>query len=166
MGLLATSLSYGAPSIKPIYSGSSIVAAAKVAIEDQRSNITEVPGEGSVLGGWVFGGNVYAFINKSCGASAGMHKSTSTGWLEVDLGTALNFDGTTTNGEFVVGSVITGAAGATGRSCIRSRTLLLLLQEPQNAPCYLLQASAFFFSISFFHENQRYIVDNVFSPNK
>lgn len=114
MGLLATSLSYGAPSIKPIYSGSSIVAAAKVAIEDQRSNITEVPGEGSVLGVWVFGGNVYAFRNKSGGASAGMHKSTSTGWLEVDLGTALNFDGTTTNGEFVVGSVITGAAGATG----------------------------------------------------
>jgi len=114
MGLYATSLSYGAPTLRPIYSGSSIVAEAKTAIEDQRDNITIVPGEGSVLGVWVFGGDVYAFRNKSGAATAGMYKSTSTGWGEVALGTALNFDGTTTNGEFVVGSVITGAAGATG----------------------------------------------------
>ena len=113
MGLLATALSYGAPSIRPIYSGSSILPEAKIAIEDQRSKITEVPGEGSILGVWVFSADVYAFRNKSGGASAGMYKSTSTGWSEVDLGTALNFDGTTTNGEFVAGSVITGAAGAT-----------------------------------------------------
>ena len=68
----------------------------------------------AVLGVWVFSGDTYAFRNKSGGATAGMYKSTPTGWDEVDLGTALNFDGTTTNGEFVVGSIITGAGGAVG----------------------------------------------------
>ena len=114
MGLLATSLSYGAPSLRPIYSGSTIVDEAKTAIEDQRGIIEIVPGEDNVNGVWVFNGDVYAFRNKSGGATAGMYKSTSSGWSEVDLGTALNFDGTTLNGEFVVGSVITGAGGAVG----------------------------------------------------
>ena len=114
MGLFATALSYGPPVLRDKYSGSTILAEAKLAIEDQRSTIQIVPGEGSVLGVWVFSGNTYAFRNKSGGATAGMYKSTSTGWSEVALGTALDFDGTTTNGEFVVGSIVTGAAGATG----------------------------------------------------
>ncbi len=119
MGLLATALSYGPPVLRNTYVAGTIATEARTAIEDQRSNIsavgtTDSPCEGSVLGVWVFSGNVYAFRNKSGSATAGMYKSTSTGWSEVDLGTALNFDGTTTNGEFVVGSVVTGAAGASG----------------------------------------------------
>ena len=114
MGLLATALSYGTPVLRDTYVDSTIADEARTAIEDQRDNISIVPGEGSVLGVWVFGGNVYSFRNKNGNATAGMYKSTSTGWSEVVLGTALNFDGTTTNGEFVVGSVVTGAAGATG----------------------------------------------------
>ena len=114
MGLYATSLSYGPPVLRDADADASLVSELQSAIEDQRSNITIVPGEGSVLGVWVFSGDVYAFRNKSGSATAGMYKSTSTGWSEVDLGTALNFDGTTTNGEFVDGSVVTGAAGATG----------------------------------------------------
>jgi len=119
MGLLATALSYGPPVLRNTYVAGTIATEARTAIEDQRSNIsavgtTDSPCEGSVLGVWVFSGNVYAFRNKSGAATAGMYKSTSTGWSEVDLGTALNFDGTTTNGEFVVGSVVTGAAGASG----------------------------------------------------
>ena len=119
MGLLATSLSYAPPVLRNTYVAGTIATEARTAIEDQRSNIsavgtTDSPCEGSVLGVWVFSGNVYAFRNKSGAATAGMYKSTSTGWSEVDLGTALNFDGTTTNGEFVVGSVVTGAAGASG----------------------------------------------------
>jgi hypothetical protein len=114
MGLLATALSYGPPVIRDADADASLVSELRTAIEDQRSTINIVPGEGSVLGVWVFSGNVYAFRNKSGAATAGMYKSTSTGWSEVDLGTALNFDGTTTNGEFVVGSVVTGAAGASG----------------------------------------------------
>jgi len=119
MGLLATALSYGPPVLRDKYSGSTIVPEAIIAIEDQRSIIDVVPGEGSVLGVWQYGANVYAFRNKSGGATAGMHKSTSTGWEEVDLGTALNFDGTTTDGEPVPGdtgtpTTIVGAGGAQG----------------------------------------------------
>jgi len=119
MGLLATALSYGPPVLREIYDGSTIVAEARTAIEDQRSLIQVVPGEGDVLGVWVFNGDVYSFRNKSGGASAGMYKSTSTGWTEIDLGTGLNFDGTAANGEPVPGdsgtpTTIVGAGGAQG----------------------------------------------------
>jgi len=114
MGLLATALSYGPPVLRDKYSGSTIVAEAITAIEDQRSIIDVVPGEGNVLGVWGYLGDLYAFRNKSGGASAGMYKATSTGWTEIDLGTALNFDGTTGNGEVVIDSVLSGAGGASG----------------------------------------------------
>ena len=115
MGLLATALSYGPPVLRDKYSGSSIVAEAKTAIEDQRSIIDIVPGEGNVNGVWVFSGDVYAFRNKSGGATAGMYKSTSTGWSEVDLGTALNFDATVEAGEPIPGDAGTATTikGAT-----------------------------------------------------
>jgi len=105
MGLLATALSYGPPVLRDIYDGTTIVAEARTAIEDQRSKIGVVPGEGSVLGVWSFSGSTYAFRNKSGGATAGMYKSTSTGWSEVDLGTALNFDSTVAAGEPVPGNI-------------------------------------------------------------
>jgi len=105
MGLLATALSDGPPVLRDIYSGSTIVSEARTAIEDQRSKIGVVPGEGSVLGVWSFSGSTYAFRNKSGGATAGMYKSTSTGWSEVDLGTALNFDSTVAAGEPVPGNI-------------------------------------------------------------
>jgi len=120
MGLLATALSYGPPVLRDKYSGSTIVPEAIIAIEDQRSIIEIVPGEGDVRGVWVFSGDVYAFRNKSGGATAGMYKSTSTGWTEIDLGTALKFDGTTTDGEPVPGdsgtatTIVGATSGAQG----------------------------------------------------
>jgi len=108
MGLLATALAYGPPVLRDKYSGSSIVAEAKIAIEDQRDTITVVPGEGSVLGVWVYNGDIYSFRNKTGGASTGMYKSTSSGWSEVGLGTALDFDGTSASGEPTPGN--TGSA--------------------------------------------------------
>ena len=64
MGLLATALSYGPPVLRDKYSGATIVPEAITAIEDQRSIIEVVPGEGNVNGVWVFSGTVYAFRNK------------------------------------------------------------------------------------------------------
>ena len=61
MGLYATCLSYGPPVQRDKYDSSSIVAEAKTAIENQRGVISIVPGEGSVLGVWVYSGNIYAF---------------------------------------------------------------------------------------------------------
>ena len=119
MGLLATALSYGPPVLRDADADASLVTELQTAIEDQRSNITIVPGEGPVRGVWVFNGDVYSFRNKSGGASAGMYKATSTGWTEIDLGTGLNFDGTAANGEPVPGdsgtpTTIVGAGGAQG----------------------------------------------------
>ena len=119
MGVLATCLSYGPPVLRDATVDSTLLTELQAAQEDQRANINVVPGEGSVLGVWQYGANVYAFRNKSGGATAGMYKSTSTGWEEVDLGTALNFDGTTTDGEPVPGdtgtpTTIVGADGAQG----------------------------------------------------
>jgi len=120
MGLYATSVAYGPPVLRDTYSSSSIVAEAKTAIENQRGVITIVPGEGSVFGVWVYNGNIYAFRNKAGGASAGMYKSSSSGWTEVNLGTALNFDNTTTDGEPTPGNTGTpttlegGTSGASG----------------------------------------------------
>ena len=99
MGLYATSVAYGPPVLRDADADASLVTELRSAIEDQRSIITVVPGEGSVLGVWVYNGFIYAFRNKAGGASAGMYKSSSAGWTEVSLGTALNFDGTTTSGE-------------------------------------------------------------------
>ena len=119
MGLFATAISYGPPVLRDIYDGSTIVSEARTAIEDQRNKIGIVPGEGPVRGVWVFGANTYAFRNKTGGASAGMYKSTSTGWSEVDLGTALNFDASVVSGEPVPGdsgtpTTIVGNGGAQG----------------------------------------------------
>ena len=105
MGVLATALSYGPPVLRDADVDASLVPELQAAIEDQRSLIQIVPGEGDVLGVWVFNGDVYAFRNKSGGVTAGMHESTPTGWAEVDLGTALNFDSTVTAGEPVPGDV-------------------------------------------------------------
>ena len=119
MGVLATSLSYGPPVLRDATVDASLVSELQAAQEDQRAIISVVPGEGDVLGVWVYNGDTYAFRNKSGSVTAGMYKSTSTGWSEVDLGTALNFDGTTTAGEPIPGdtgtpTTIVGAAGAQG----------------------------------------------------
>jgi len=119
MGIVATSLAYGPPVLRDAAVDASLVSELQSAIEDQRALINIVPGEGNVNGVWVYNGNIYAFRNKSGGATAGMYKSTSTGWEEVDLGTALNFDGTTENGQPIPGDVgtpttIVGAGGAQG----------------------------------------------------
>ena len=98
MGILATGISYGPPVLRDADVDSSLVSELQAAIEDQRALINIVPGEGDVLGIWLYNNVAYAFRNKSGSATAGMYKSTATGWEEIDLGTALNFDGTTDSG--------------------------------------------------------------------
>ena len=78
MGVYASSLSYGPPVLRDASVDASLVTELRQAIEDQRSLIGIVPGEGNVNGVWVYGGNTYAFRNKSGGSTAGMYKSTAT----------------------------------------------------------------------------------------
>ena len=120
MGILATSLSYGPPVLRDADVDSSLVSELRSAIEDQRALINVVPGEGDVLGIWLYNNVAYAFRNKSGSATAGMYKSTATGWEEIDLGTALNFDGTTDSGEPIPGdtgtptTIVGASSGAQG----------------------------------------------------
>ena len=114
MGLYATCLSNGPPVLRDATVDSTLVTELQERIEEKRETITVVPGEGNVLGVWGYSGDIYAFRNDSGGATASMYKSTTAGWSQVDLGTALNFNATTTNGEMVVGAALTGAGGATG----------------------------------------------------
>jgi len=55
----------------------------------EKFDTTEVPGEGSILGVWVYAGKVYAF-RKALGVStATMYESTGSGWTSKKTGLAL-----------------------------------------------------------------------------
>jgi len=54
--------------------------------ELRRGGIQPVPGEGAILGVWLYKDVVYAFRNKVGGATAGMYKATNSGWTEVAPG--------------------------------------------------------------------------------
>lgn len=51
-----------------------------------RGDIAAVPGEGDILGVWLYNGVVYAFRNAVGGATAVMYKSTGSGWSSVKTG--------------------------------------------------------------------------------
>ena len=72
-----------------------------------RTDITTVPGTGSILGVAYYNGNLYAWRLTS------MYKSTSAGWVAVTLGKELSFS--TGTAAIVDGNTVTGAtSGATG----------------------------------------------------
>lgn len=61
-----------------------------LAADVYRADIGAVPGSGSILGVWRYGGNVYAFRNASDGLTAKMYRATSGGWTEVITGVSLS----------------------------------------------------------------------------
>ena len=81
-------------------------------IEATRDDIGQVPGSGAILGVATYKGTKYAFRNNAGGTAAVMHKSTTAGWVECDLGYSLNFDAGAA--EFAENETLTGAtSGAT-----------------------------------------------------
>lgn len=85
----------------------------KLAANSYRADIQVVPGEGPVRGVAYYKNNVYAWRNAVGGASMGMYKSSSTGWVPVALGFEISFDGGV--GEILDGQTVTGqTSGATG----------------------------------------------------
>lgn len=84
-----------------------------IAANDYRTDIQAVPGSGSILGVALYKGTVYAWRNNAGATAANMYKSSSSGWVQVQLGKELVF----TNGvvDIPEGSIIAGqASGATG----------------------------------------------------
>lgn len=53
---------------------------------EARAAITPVPGDGGVLGLWIYKGTVYAFRNNADNTEAKMHASSPAGWAEVNTG--------------------------------------------------------------------------------
>lgn len=85
---------------------------ALLAANDQRLNISLVPGSGRIRGVWVYKDIVYAFRDNA-GATAGdMYKATAAGWVKIVFGREIQFTGAV--GQVFVGNTVTGASsGAT-----------------------------------------------------
>jgi len=70
-----------------------------------------VPGEGNILGVWVYGGKVYAFRNAVGGASAVMWESEGNGWTSKKTGLAPDGKYNFVNGTFYGSVNMYGASG-------------------------------------------------------
>lgn len=86
-------------------------AALAAAADLYRADIGKVPGEGSVMGAWMFQGVTYAWRNAVGGASAAMFKSTAGGWAQVALGEEISFTNANT---FVLEGATLTQGGVTG----------------------------------------------------
>mgnify|MGYP003643001990 FL=1 len=86
---------------------------ASIAADQYRPDILVVPGEGDILGVWMFNDIVYAWRNTGVSSKAAMYKSSAGGWVLVSLGRSLAYtSGGTT--EIEPGDTITGiTSGAT-----------------------------------------------------
>jgi hypothetical protein len=85
---------------------------ALLAANDQRLNISAVPGSGQIRGVWVYKDVVYAFRDNVGGTAGLMYKATASSWQQITFGTELQFSGAT--GQISAGNTITGAtSGAT-----------------------------------------------------
>jgi hypothetical protein len=100
-----------APISRGAASDASDLAWLHASIELTRDDIEAVPGSGRILGVWLYNGVKYAFRNNAGDTACVMHKSTATGWQEVDLGQTLAF---TSGGvtEIAEGDTIVGATSA------------------------------------------------------
>lgn len=89
-----------------------------------RALIQAVPGSGSVLGVWRYKGVVYAFRNNVGGTFTDMYKSTSSGWVNVDLGYEVRF--TNANTSVNDGDTLTqgGVTATIRRVVVETGTLL------------------------------------------
>lgn len=85
---------------------------ALLAANDQRLNISAVPGSSRIRGVWVYNDTVYAFRDNAGGTAGDMYKATASGWSKITFGTELQFS--TATGQISTGNTITGAtSGAT-----------------------------------------------------
>lgn len=97
----------GSPLVDLAPTDDQLNAFQKAASDDLRTLIAVVPGEGSILGVVPYNGKVYAWRNKTGGASAGMYVSSAAGWVEITLNETIPFD-TGTGTEPSEGDTLTG----------------------------------------------------------
>jgi hypothetical protein len=88
-----------------------------------RAGISAVPGSGPVRGVSIFGGDVYAWRDNAGATAMVMHKSTTSGWLPLDLGYQVAF--TNANASVQDGDTLTkgGVTATINRVVVESGTL-------------------------------------------
>jgi hypothetical protein len=84
---------------------------ARAARDTQRALIQPVPGSGQVRGVMRMGNSTYAVRDNTAGTAGALWRATTTGWVAVGLGFAVDF---TSGGTYVlaVGDTITGATSS------------------------------------------------------
>lgn len=97
---------------------------AALAADEYRTSISEVPGEGRVLGVCEYKGLIYAWRNIVGSTSAKMFKTSASGWVEIALGRQLSFTNASVN--VAEGQTLTqgGASGVIAKLILESGTLL------------------------------------------
>ena len=91
-----------------------------LAADYYRTNITAVPGSGSVLGVSYYNGALYAWRNNSGGTAAVMYKSSSSGWTAVTLFKTMSFD----TGRLEIADGVTLTGQTSGATALVKRTVL------------------------------------------
>lgn len=92
----------------------------QLAVEDARSLITAVPGEGPIRGVCTYKGRGYAVRDKVGGLEGGLWRSSEFGWEECGTGLRLSFDAGTA--QFLNGETVTG--GTSGATAVIRRVVL------------------------------------------
>ncbi len=95
-----------------------------LAADNYRTDITLVPGSGSILGVSYYNNVVYAWRNNAGGTAAVLYKSSTSGWTAVTLGKELSFNTGTaliSDGNTVTGAT-SGATGVVARVVLQSGT--------------------------------------------
>lgn len=85
-----------------------------------REDIDAVPGSGSILGVHRYKNVVYAFRNNEAGTAAVMYKSTSSGWVAVDLGISIAFSNANAAVENSTTLTLGGVSSAINRVVLES----------------------------------------------
>lgn len=109
-----------------------------LAADEYRTDVLAVPGKGSILGVWVYNGDVYAFRNNAGDTATVMHKATSGGWATVDLGEQVEF----TNANFNVGEGDTLTQGGVTATIKRVVVETGTLNSPLNSGRLILSGRA------------------------
>lgn len=91
-----------------------------LAANDRRTFITAVPGSGPIRGVWVYEDVLYAFRDNAGGTAGSMWKATSSGWVQITLGTEIQFSSAI--GQIFAGNTVTGLTS--GATAVVSRALL------------------------------------------
>jgi hypothetical protein len=87
---------------------------ALLAANDLRGDISVVPGSGPIRGVWVYNDVVYAFRDNVGATACLMYKATTSGWVQVQYGTELQYTSSTGGGTAIqVGQTIGNAASPT-----------------------------------------------------